>query len=291
MASPRRLLVVDLDGTLLTSDGTVSEASRAALKQLDTAGIDLLVATGRCRNETLDVLESIEYDGPIIVAGGALMTESRTGHTLDRDTLEPPIVERIVSHLHDEGHASLVLKDHHSVGYDYLVVGGSGMHPVSTWWMDVHDLAYREVESIADDPDPDHTLRVGGVGEAPRMTTPAERIQSDVGEDTRMLNWPAVTASHMTGMPIHIVEVFAASVDKWNMTLRHCERHDIDPAHTVAIGDGLNDIGMLRGAATGIAMANAEQQVAEAADVMTESNNEEGFSRAVFRLIHGDIAS
>ena len=101
MASSRRLLVVDLDGTLLTSDGTVSDASRAALKQLDTADIDLLVATGRCRNETLDVLQSIEYDGPIVVAGGALMAESRTGHTLDRDTLDPPIVERIVSHLHD----------------------------------------------------------------------------------------------------------------------------------------------------------------------------------------------
>ena len=291
MASPRSLLTVDLDGTLLTSDGTVSAASKDALKELDAAGIDVLVATGRCRNETLDVLESIDYDGPLIVAGGALLTESRSGHTLDRETIEPAIVERIVSHLHDEGHASLVLKDYHSVGYDYLVVGGDGMHPVSTWWMDFHDLTYREVDSIGDDPDPEHTLRVGGVGEAPRMTKPADRIHSDVGQVTRMLNWPAVTASHLTGMPIHIVEVFSATVDKWHMALRHCERHDVDLTRTIAIGDGLNDVGMLRGAAIGIAMANAEPHVAAAADVMTESNSEEGFSRAVHRLIHGDLAS
>jgi hydroxymethylpyrimidine pyrophosphatase-like HAD family hydrolase len=284
------LLAVDLDVTLLTTDGTVSAASRTALEQLDAAGVEVLFATGRCRNETLAVLADVEYEGPIIVAGGAMLVDSCSGHTLDRKTIDPDIVKRIVMHFHDEGHVSLVLKDHHAAGYDYLLVGTHELHPISSWWMKFHELSYRRVDCIDDDPDPEHSLRVGGVGEAHVMKESAERIHADIGHVTRMLNWPALAPSDATGAPVHIVEVFASEVDKWKMALRHCQRNKLDAAQTVAIGDGLNDLEMLRGATIGIAMGNADPHVAAAADVMTESNANEGFSNAIHRLLHGDLA-
>ena len=102
-----------------------------------------------------------------------------------------------------------------------------------------------------------------------------------------MLNWPAVTASHLTGDPIHIVELFAPEVDKWTMTTRHCDRHGLDHAHVIAIGDGLNDMGMLKSAAVGIAMGNAEPHVKAVADWTTSSNRDNGFAEAVDRLLAG----
>ena len=287
MSSDWSLLVIDLDGTFLAPDGTVSNANRAAVDRMREAGIDVLFATGRCRNETLHVLGAAGYTGPVIVAGGALLAESACGTTIDRLAMDPDVVHEIVEHLHDDGHASLVLKDHHAVGYDYLIVGGHDLHPVSEWWMDTFDLTCRFVDRVEDDPDPEHTIRVGGIGAAPVMEGVAAKLTETLGHRTRMLNWPAVTASHLTGDPIHIVELFEPTVDKWTMTVRHCDRCGHDPTRVIAIGDGLNDIGMLTSSALGIAMGNAEPHVQSVADWTTATNHEDGFAMAVDRILEG----
>lgn len=291
MSTEWSLLVIDLDGTFLAPDGTVSPANRSALDRVRDAGIDLIFATGRCRNETLHVLEVAEYDGPVIVAGGAMIVESVCGTTLDRLTMAPETVSDIVDHLHDEGHAALVLKDPHATGYDYLLVGGHELHPVSKWWMETFELNCRTVDAMHLDPDPEHTIRVGGIGAASIMEGVANRISAAVGDRIRMLNWPAVTASHLTGDAIHIVEMFAPAVDKWEMAVRYCERHDLDATRIVAIGDGLNDIGMLRSAALGIAMGNAASDIKSVADWTTASNADDGFAKAIDRLLEGGSAS
>ena len=124
-------------------------------------------------------------------------------------------------------------------------------------------------------------------GAASIMEGVANRISAAVGDRIRMLNWPAVTASHLTGDAIHIVEMFAPAVDKWEMAVRYCERHDLDATRIVAIGDGLNDIGMLRSAALGIAMGNAASDIKSVADWTTASNADDGFAKAIDRLLEG----
>ena len=59
----------------------------------------------------------------------------------------------------------------------------------------------------------------------------------------------------------------------------------IDPAELIAFGDGQNDIPMLKLAGTGIAMANATDEVKRAADMVTCSNNEDGIAEALEELL------
>ena len=284
------LFVFDLDGTLLGPDGAISEANSEAIDRLRTTGIDVLVATGRTHNEAADVLSTIDYQGCLVGACGAVLVDAEGGRTLHRRLLPPNLVEESVKHLHEEGHTALILKDHHATGYDYLVVGSPGdvapaLHPVSQWWMDSLSIGYRWLDRIEDDPDPDHTLRVSVVGEADVLAPASARIRAELKDRIHMLQWGAVTSSHATGSDIHILELFAAGVDKWAMVQEYCSRAGHDPARVVAIGDGLNDIGMLAAAGLGIAMENAEEHVRAAADVMTTHHDSDGVADAVHMVL------
>ena len=284
------LFVLDLDGTLLGPGGAISEVNSHALDRLRAAGIDVLVATGRTRNEAAHILSAIDYRGCLIGVCGAVLTEPETGRTLKRRLLPPSLVHEAVGHLHEEGHTTLILKDHHATGYDYLVVGcpedpAPTLHPVSQWWMESMGISCRWIDRIEDDPDPEHTLRVSVVGEGALLDPASARIRSAFDRRIHMLQWGAVTSSHATGSDVHILELFAPGVDKWSMILEYCNDHGHDPSRVVAIGDGLNDVGMLSSAGLGIAMENADDDVRAAADVVTGHHGADGVAEAIDRLL------
>ena len=288
------LFVLDLDGTLLGLDGGISTANSSALNRLRESGIDVLVATGRTHNEASHILSSIDYQGSLIGACGAILVEAGVGRTINRQTLPSSLVSEAVTLLHDEGHTTLILKDHHETGYDYLVVGTPGnqspsLHPVSEWWMESMSIDYRWIDRIEDDPDPDHTLRVSAVGEADLLDPASARIRSALQDRVHMLQWGAVTSSHATGSDVHILELFASGVDKWSMIEHYCRIHGHDPGRVVAIGDGLNDIGMLSSAGLGIAMENADDDVRSAADMTTSHHDSDGVAHAI-GMVLGDQA-
>ncbi len=291
MSSTWSLLALDLDGTLLGPEGRISPANAGVMHQLRSRDLQHVVATGRCRNETLHVLGPLGYRGSLIGASGAIISDFETGRTLHRKTIPPSRVERIVEHVASCGHLAHVLKDHDATGYDYLLVGTAELHPVSSWWLDSMDISVRHVETIEDDPDPGHTLRVGSIGEHERIEPVTDRITTDDELDLNIQQWGAVTSSHAVGSPIHIVETFHPDAGKWNMILHHCTANGIDPDRVIAIGDGLNDIDMLSRASHGIAMANAEEPVRASADDIAGHHAEDGFAhavRAMFELESSD---
>ncbi len=286
------LFVLDLDGTLLGLDGGISSANSSALTRLRKSGIDVLIATGRTHNEASHILSSIDYRGSLIGACGAILVEAGVGRTINRRTLSQPLVAQAVDLLHDEGHTTLILKDHGATGYDYLVIGAPGnqnpaLHPVSEWWMESMAISYRWIDRIEDDPDPDHTLRVSAVGEAERLDPASARVRSTIRDQVHMLQWGAVTSSHATGSDVHILELFAAGVDKWSMIEQYCRIHGHAPDRVVAIGDGLNDVGMLSSAGLGIAMQNADDHVRSAADMTTSHHDCDGVAHAIDMVLGG----
>ena len=287
------LFVLDLDGTLLGRDGTVSDVNRQAIAHLRSQQVDVLIATGRTRNETMHLLDAIEYQGALIGAGGAILVDSADGRTIHRHAIDHSLVREAVDTVHAEGHVALVLKDHHATGYDYLLVGSPGgdeaprLHPVSQWWMESMDITCRWVDRLEDDPHPGDTLRVSSVGEAHLLEPMTSRMRSTLGSRLHLQQWAAVTSSHATGSDVHILELFARGVDKWPMIEFYCREAGHDPRRVVAIGDGLNDVGMLRSAGLGVAMANAENNVQAVADETTDHHDDDGVATAIHRLVRG----
>ncbi len=288
--APWDLFVLDLDGTLLGPDGAVSDANQRALAHLQKMGVDVLIATGRTRNETTEIIDSIGYRGRMIGSGGAILVDGETGRTIHRHPIDRSLVREAVDHVHQEGHTALVLKDHDAAGYDYLLVGSPAtaepeLHPVSSWWMESMNVKCRWIDDIADDPHPDDSLRVSSVGESHVLAPTTARVQKALGTRMSMQQWAAVTSSHATGSDVHILELFAGGVDKWSMIEFYCDQHGHDPARVVAIGDGLNDVEMIRSAGLGVAMGNADDAVLAVADEVTGHHAQDGVASAIHRLV------
>ena len=81
-----RMIVIDLDGTLLDPHGRVPESHRVAVERARAQGVEVIVATGRNWTESRHALEEIGAEGVMIGAGGAILSGATDGRTLDRSS-------------------------------------------------------------------------------------------------------------------------------------------------------------------------------------------------------------
>ncbi|HRP62794.1 MAG TPA: HAD-IIB family hydrolase [Phycisphaerales bacterium] len=282
------MLVIDLDGTLLDRDGYVSTANRRALDAARSGGLEVIIATGRAWVESMTALRAIAHDGLLIAAGGSLLCDAATGHTVDRHVMPRDLVADVTSALLGHGHKVLILKDAHAAGYDYLAVGPGRLDPASEWWFNTIPAKVRHVDGLHEDEHPDETVRAGVVASSAELTPIARDLQVALGGRAFLQHWAAVTESEATGSSTHLLEVFNPNVSKWTMIESICQQRGIDRDRVAAIGDGLNDVEMIANAGLGVAMANADHRVMQAADRVTARHDEDGVAAAIDRILTGE---
>lgn len=275
-----RLLVTDLDGTLLDRRGAVSAENLAAIRRLQDSGVEVVPATGRSLRECGHVLDFINHEGHAITAGGALVHDARDGTVVLRHALEHPIVRGVTRIIADEGHLAHLLQDHTQAGVDYVMVGPQAFDPATEWWFGHLPIQYRRVASVEHHEDGGHTVRVGTIGHADALAPVVRRIAEEFGERVVVQHWSAATAEAAIGSPTHVLETFDRRVSKWTAILDLCARYGIDPAETAAVGDGLNDLEMVRDAGLGIAMENADPRIAAVARARAGHHERHGFADA-----------
>jgi len=279
------LLAIDLDGTLLDGRGRVADVDRDAVRRARAAGVTVVLATGRALVESRVAVDAIEHAGSFIASGGAVLVELPSERTLERRVMSHEVVAESTEVLVEAGHKVLLLKDASLTGYDYLAVGTAPLDPASQWWFEHLPVSVRFAETLADDPDPHETLRVGVVAGSDELASLAGDLEARLDGRAMLQHWAAVTKSAPVGSATHLLEIFDVTVDKWTMIEALCGRLGIDPARTAAIGDGLNDVGMVRGAGVGIAMGNADERVHAVADLVVADHDHGGVAEAIDRLL------
>lgn len=289
------LLAIDLDGTLLSPDGSVSDANLAAVREARAGGIRTVVCTGRGLAECAHILRVITQHDPVVVAGGSIIACPRTGGTLHRSTVDRTLVRDTVDTLLSHNYPALVLKDPADAGYDYLVVRGSDnlpLDPVTRWWFSAMNVRVREARTLDEDPHPEHTVRVGACGPSSAMAMVRTRLAPVASDRAIIHHFPAVVApehaSRQDGDVLHVLELFDLTANKWDAVSRLAREWNIAPARIAAIGDEVNDLSMIRAAGLGIAMGNAVPAVAAAAKRRTHPNDRDGVAHAVGRILSGE---
>jgi 5-amino-6-(5-phospho-D-ribitylamino)uracil phosphatase len=290
---PIDAIAIDLDGTLLSPDGRVSERDRAAVLRARDAGVAILVCTGRGLAESRFAMEAIEQREPVVVAGGSIVADPVSGVTLKRAEMDDAIVRRAVDLFHDHATPALVCKDPHGLDYDYLVLEGEARHPLdstTTWWFGEHRLRVRTGEHVDHDEHPRHTVRVGMCAVSARSGKAAELVRRDFGDAVVMHDFGAVHPLDHNAEPVHILELFSPDATKWAGIAWICELHGLDPARTAAIGDEVNDMTMIEAAGVSVAMGNAKPLIKAAAEYHTATNAEGGVAHAIERILSGEWA-
>lgn len=281
------LLVIDLDGTLLNSKGRVSDPNKQAIRDAWDAGLEVIIATGRALVESTRPLQEIGHKHLVVAAGGSLLCDASSKRTIERRVMPRDLVHDATQCLLGHDHKVLILKDAHATGYDYLAVGPGELDPASKWWFEAMASTVRFVSSLEDDPHPDDTIRLGIVTSGQELDPIARQLKEKLGDRAFLQHWPAVTSTHAIGAETHLLEIFNPNVNKWTMIAAYREQQGIPADRVVSIGDGLNDVELLRESGLGIAMGNASDAARDAADRVTEDHNEHGVALAIGKILEG----
>jgi 5-amino-6-(5-phospho-D-ribitylamino)uracil phosphatase len=272
------LLAIDLDGTLLDSQHALPPENREALHRAHQAGMKIVLCTGRAFTETRPVLERIGLDLDAAVSVfGALVTEVASGRTLERTAIPLDVAHAVAEWFQQQGFPVLWLTDAYEVGSDGYVLAGPRRHPAVDQWIERSPCAVENVERLP-----------AGCAAPVRLSIIEERaVLEEVSAglsgafDGRLTH----NVLHAPPYRLSLIEAFAPGVNKWYGIEKLCRRWGIDPARTVAVGDDVNDLDMVRRAGLGVAVANARPAVQAVADRLTASNDACGVAKLIDELL------
>jgi hypothetical protein len=260
-----RLVALDLDGTLLRSDYTVSARARAALARTRAAGAAVVLVTARSPRSAREIAADLSLDRWAICASGATIFDLDADRIADHRPLDTATAHRFVRSLR----ASV---EHVVFGWESRLTFGS-------------EPAYE-------------LLRSPEWPRPPRSLPPADPLTFR-GPFTKLIaRSPAVelqqlhdTAVSLAGGGVTVtlageafVEVLSREATKGAALERLAARLGIAAAETVAFGDQLVDISMLEWAGHGVAPVNGRPEARSAASEVTASNDEDGVALVLERL-------
>jgi Cof subfamily protein (haloacid dehalogenase superfamily) len=254
-----RLIATDLDGTIVRSDGTVSDRTVAALARVERAGAMLVMVTGRPPRWMHDIAAAVDHRGLAICANGAILYDLHTERVVRTHLIEPQVIAQVVGRLRDA-----LPELRFAVEYPDGFVFEARYHH-GRW--DAEALGGRPVDG-------DTLVSRGGT----------KLLAFHPGADPDSLSAQAikavgdlVTVTHSSGGGL--LEMSAQGITKASALGEFCNEQGITSAQVAAFGDMPNDLPMLTWAGTSYGVANAHPDVLATVTHTTASNDEDGVAQ------------
>lgn len=264
---PIKLIAVDVDGTLLNSNHELSERNEAALRKAVAQGVEVVLATGKTRNSTMQYIEKLALNAHGIYLQGLAIYDG-AGNIRWQQTLDPALARQVITFAEDRG---------------FTLIAYSGMRILAR----IHNeqmyngmVKYHEpmpeivgpLQNIVNDM-PIH--KIMAIGEAAPIKALRWQLSLQLGTAARLVQ---------AGVP-EMVEILPPNGSKGTALKQLLKDLKIPAENALAIGDAENDIEMIQLAGIGVAMGHAAQNVRDAADYVTGSNDEDGFAQAIEKFV------
>jgi len=272
------MIAIDLDGTLLSPEGKVTERTKSAIHRCLSAGMLVCFATGRNWTESRAVLEMVDHHHHAVFAGGAMVIDTQSDVTLHRQGVDAALSREVCGVLEENGHAVLALQDTGAAGVDYLVSDEVPLNVETVHWMSITSAKVHHVSRLSTYSH-ENTIRLGIVAAPEEVGKVYEQLQQRFGE--RVL----CQRIFVPQAGVEVLEIFDPAVNKWEGILHVARHHGVEPQQLSAIGDDVNDVPMLSQAGLGVAMGNAREVAKTAAKKIIGSNGEEGLAAFLEELV------
>lgn len=259
---PVRLVVSDVDGTLVTPDKVLTARAVAAVTRLRDHGVHFAITSGRPPLGMRMLVEPLGLTTPVAAFNGGVVVSSDLQETLVAQDVPANLVDRLLDRLEE---ATL----------------GAWMFSGPSWF--VTDLGAphvaREMHSLQFEPTVVTSLRgrseaiakIVGVSDDPASIARAHELVA------READGEVAASSSQT----YYLDITNRNATKGWVVDYLCQIYGVDPAEVVTIGDGANDVDMFARSGHSIAMGNAPASVRAAAAAVTASNADEGFALAM----------
>lgn len=262
-----KLIAIDLDGTLLTSDRKLSPGATEAIREATEAGVHVCLASGRALNTIRPYAEQLNLTGPIVSCNGAYALGCE-GEEIHHETVPSDAQRAVLAYAQALGlHTN-------------VYVGGSVYFSHDGHWADL----YRRRTGVKEE----------GIVKYPEMGAMSatkllfvdhpEAVKRHHAETSKVLG------SHLATIALsepEYIEYLPPGIDKSVGVQRVAMALSLHQSEVAAVGDYLNDLEMVAWAGFSGAVANARAEVREQADFVVASNDEGGaaeFVRAALRF-------
>ena len=272
-----QLFISDLDGTLLNPDSRISDFTAQTISQLTDRGALISVATARTPATVDILLRHTRTSIPAIVMTGAALWHRDTRNYTDVHHIDPHTAAIITDTMRRNGitpfiyttapaGSPLALEVYHSA---------KALNHMERNFVDARaDMPLKRF--YLDTPMPpgcsDRVMLIFGMGEIDRIQAAADDLTGRTG--CYVSHYPDIFDPSAG-----LIEIYAPGVSKAAAMRRLAK--ECGAKRTVAFGDNLNDIPMLEAADVAVAMGNAQPQVKEIADIVTDANYTDSVARFI----------
>jgi hypothetical protein len=262
VTQPIDLIALDLDGTLLAPDESISAGNRAAISRALKSGIRVVLVTGRGVDTPIRVSRELGLNLPVICCHGALTKDFGANKILEH-TPVPLAYAKSMLEFAERNNVAI------AVYAEEMFWRPAGSH---VYMQDMIGPGWREIPSLLD------ALATGAPTFIRFLGAPAvEAMQREFGD-------LPLTYLHETWKDFVECVVLSRDASKKNALMRLCADFGIHSDAVLAIGDSRNDVPMLRWAGTGVAMANAADEVRQSVRYVTGDNAADGVAQAIERF-------
>jgi Cof subfamily protein (haloacid dehalogenase superfamily) len=264
-----RVVVLDVDGTLLDGKHDLTPRVEKALNDAAAKGVQVVLATGKTRASMLKIIDQLGLKTPGIYLQGLAIYDGE-GELTHQMTLDSALARQVITFAEDRGFVVVAYSGERILGHVYNkeVEEGLTIH---------HELAPEVVGPLQN--------LLGGMvfnkliacGEPKAVKALRWQLNLQLGGAARLMQ---------AGIPT-MLEILPPGASKGTALKLLLKDLKVAPENVMAIGDAENDIEMIQMAGIGVAMGQAHQPVKDAADYVTGSNDEDGVAQAVERFVLG----
>ena len=266
-----KLLVVDVDGTLVNRYGKISAEDSAALAKAQDLGVGVSLSTGRVLKACLNIIRQLSLNSYHITFDGALVSSPDHSQELYAQPIAKAVVKQMVAlaHVYNLDLELFTVTDYFTER--------------ETWSTEAHRQFFDVEATIIDFTNLGEKARIikgGLVTTTPEEAERAKRFCQQFG-DSLHFSWARTPAYP----GVDFINLLAPKVSKGKALETLASHLGISLTEVIAVGDGSNDISLLAAAGLAIAMGNAADEVKKVADYTTLDIDHSGVAAAINRFL------
>ena len=269
-----KLLVLDVDGTLLNDEREISKRTLAALLKVQQMGVRIVLASGRPTYGLMPLAKTLElgnYGGFVLSYNGCQIIKAQNGEILFERRINPEMLPYLEKKARKNGFAIFTYHD------DTLITDSPDNEYIKNEALLNNLKIIKEDEfSTAIDFAPCKCMLV------------SDKEKALIGLEQHWEKRLAGTLDAFRSEP-YFLEVVPCGVNKANTLGALLEHLGVTREEVIAVGDGVCDVTMLQLAGMGVAMGHSQDSVKVCADYVTASNEEDGVALAVEKLILAEV--
>ncbi|SEF65355.1 hypothetical protein SAMN04487934_10243 [Eubacterium ruminantium] len=271
----KKLLVLDIDGTLTNSKKEITLPTKNALRRIMEEGHLVMLASGRPTpgvRRYEEELEMAKYGGYLLTYNGARITRCSDNKDIFTRKFSKEYVHKLYDYCCEKNMGIVTYEDFEDTADPYVICGREPDKYLE-WEAKINGLPLKPVKNFKERIDRD-VYKVLMTAD-PEISEGLEKeLQGMYGQ-----------YFNITRSEPFFVEAMNSEVDKAKAIEKVIDILGIEHKNVIACGDGFNDTSMVKYAAIGVAMANAQNAVKRVADFITSSNDEDGIVKVIDRFI------